>query len=105
MSITACDYRAQIAYSDVKANKVVLSEAEHARTTLWCLKPGQHIHAHVHAGDHVWVVLEGEGLFLSEGPGGLPVKAGSIVVAAAGIAHGIDNTGPTGLVFVSVSAG
>ena len=105
MPITACDYRDRIAYSDTKANKVVLSEAEHARTTLWCLKPGQHIHAHVHAGDHVWLILEGEGLFLSEGQAGLPVKAGSIVVAAAGISHGIDNTGSCGLVFVSVSAG
>ncbi|MCM2264754.1 MAG: cupin domain-containing protein [Desulfuromonadales bacterium] len=105
MSITACNYREQIAYSDVKANKIVISEAEHARTTLWCLKPGQHIHAHVHAGDHVWVVLEGEGTFLSEGQSGLPVKAGSVVVAAAGISHGIDNNGSGGLVFVSVSAG
>ena len=105
MSITACNYRDQVAYSDAKANKVILSEAAHARTTLWCLKPGQHIHAHVHAGDHVWVILEGEALFLSEGQPGLPVKAGSIVVAAAGISHGIDNTGTTGLVFISVSAG
>ena len=77
----------------------------HARTTLWCLKAGQHIHAHVHAGDHVWVILEGEGAFLSEGQPPLPVKAGSIVIAAAGISHGIDNTGTVGLVFVSVSAG
>lgn len=105
MSITACQYRDRIAYNDEKANKVVLSEAGHARTTLWCLKPGQHIHAHVHAGDHVWVVLEGEGTFLSDSQPGLPVKAGSIVVAAAGISHGIDNSGSNGLVFVSVSAG
>ena len=105
MSITACNYRDQVAYSDTNANKVILSEAAHARTTLWCLKPGQHIHAHVHAGDHVWVILEGAGLFLSEGQPGLPVKSGSIVVAAAGISHGIDNNGSVGLVFVSVSAG
>lgn len=104
MSITTCNYRDQVVYGD-KASKVVLSEAEHARTTLWCLKPGQHIHPHVHAGDHVWVVLEGEGAFLSAGEAIRPVKAGSIVVAAAGISHGIDNTGSTGLVFVSVSAG
>ena len=82
MSITNCDYRDRIAYNDTKANKVVLSEAEHARTTLWCLKPGQHIHAHVHAGDHVWVILEGEGLFLSEGQAGLPR---ALVFAAAGL--------------------
>jgi quercetin dioxygenase-like cupin family protein len=105
MPIISCDYRDRIAFSDAKANKIVICEAEHARTTLWCLNPGQHIHAHVHAGDHVWVVLEGEGIFLSDGQPGLPVKAGSVVVAAAGISHGIDNNGNTGLVFVSVSAG
>jgi quercetin dioxygenase-like cupin family protein len=104
MSITACQYRDQVVYGD-QAHKIVLSEAAHARTTLWCLKPGQHIHPHVHAGDHVWVVLEGEGVFLSEGEADRPVKTGSIVVAAAGISHGIDNTGSSGLVFVSVSAG
>lgn len=105
MTVTACEYRDLIAYSDAKANKIVVSEAGHARTTLWCLKPGQHIHAHVHAGDHVWVVLEGEGTFLSEGQPGIAVKSGSIVVAAAGISHGIDNNGRAGLVFVSISAG
>jgi quercetin dioxygenase-like cupin family protein len=71
----------------------------------WCLKPGQHIHAHVHAGDHVWVILKGERLFLSDGQPGLPVKAGSIVIAAAGSSRGIDNSGSAGLFFVSVSAG
>lgn len=105
MPITACCYRDRITYSDAKASKIVVGEAEHSRTTLWCLKPGQHIHPHVHDGDHVWIVLEGEGTFLSEGQPGLPVKAGSIVIAAAGISHGIDNQGHTGLVFVSVSAG
>jgi quercetin dioxygenase-like cupin family protein len=78
MSVTACEYRDLIAYSDNKANKIVVSEAEQARTSLWCLKPGQP---------------------------SLPVKAGSIVVAAAGISHGIDNSGSSGLVFVSISAG
>lgn len=105
MSIVTSNYRDRIAYSDAGANKVVIAETAHARTTLWCLKPGQHIHAHVHAGDHVWVVLEGEGTFLSAGQPGLPVTAGSIVVAAAGISHGIDNDGSVGLVFVSISVG
>lgn len=47
-----------------KANKVAISESALSRTTLWCLKPGQHIHPHVHAGDHIWIVLEGEGRLL-----------------------------------------
>lgn len=105
MNIAVCDYRDRIAYADDKAHKVVLNEAAHARTTLWCLKPGQHIHPHVHAGDHVWVVLEGDGVFLGESGPGTPVRAGSVLVAPAGLAHGIENTGGSGLVFVSVSAG
>ena len=105
MKIEAFDYRDKISYSDEKAHKVVLTECAHARTTLWCLKPGQHIHPHVHAGDHVWVVLEGSGVFLSEGQGDLPISAGSILSAPAGLSHGVENSGTQGLVFASVSAG
>ena len=105
MTIQSFDYRDKISYNDEKACKVILTEGAHARTTLWCLKPGQHIHPHVHAGDHVWIVLEGEGLFLSEGQEQLPVYPGTILSAPAGISHGIDNTGSAGLVFASISAG
>lgn len=105
MIIESFDYRDKVSYSDEKANKVVLSECDHARTTLWCIKPGQHIHPHVHAGDHVWVVLEGEGMFLSEGQEKLPIKPGTILSAPAGISHGIENTGSAGLIFASISAG
>ncbi len=105
MNIESCDYRDKVSYSDEKASKVILTECQHARTTLWCLKPGQHIHPHVHAGDHVWVVLEGEGSFLSEGQDSLQVKSGTVLTAPAGISHGIENTGDSGLIFVSISAG
>ncbi len=105
MTIQSCDYRDKISYSDEKACKVVLTECAHARTTLWCLKPGQHIHPHIHAGDHVWVVLEGQGHFLTEGQEKLPISAGTLLSAPAGISHGIDNTGSVGLVFASISAG
>ena len=63
------------------------------------------VHPHVHAGDHVWIVLEGQGLFLSEGQENKPVKAGTILSAPAGISHGIENNGSIGLVFASISAG
>ncbi len=105
MTIQSFDYRDKINYNEEKANKVVLTECTHARTTLWCLKPGQHIHPHVHAGDHVWVVLEGEGLFLSADQEKLPVSPGTILSAPAGISHGVENTGCAGLVFASISAG
>ena len=105
MTIQSFDYRDKTINSDEKASKVVLTECAHARTTLWCLKPGQHIHHHVHAGDHVWIVLEGQGLFLSEGQADLPIHSGSILSAPAGISHGVKNTGTSGLVFASISAG
>jgi quercetin dioxygenase-like cupin family protein len=105
MTIETFDYRDKIHFSDEKACKTVLTESDHARTTLWCLKPGQQIHPHVHAGDHVWVVLEGEGYFLSEGLPGWPVRPGTIVSAPAGVSHGIENNSSIGLVFASISAG
>jgi quercetin dioxygenase-like cupin family protein len=99
------DYQDKIAYSKEKANKVVLNEADHSRSTLWCLLPGQKIAPHVHAGDHVWTVLEGTGNYLSEGAEVQPIVPGTILVAPAGESHGVENTGEAGLVFLSVSAG
>lgn len=98
------DYKDKVAFSQEKANKVVLAETPHSRSTLWCLLPGQHIHAHVHAGDHIWVVLEGEGDFLSD-DAPRRITPGTVLVAPAGQSHGIDNKGQQGLVFVSISAG
>ncbi|GAB4171744.1 MAG: cupin domain-containing protein [Geothermobacteraceae bacterium] len=98
------DYRDHIAYSDEKANKVVLAELEHSRTTLWCLKPGQHIHPHVHAGDHVWVILEGKGHYLGTDIE-KEIAPGTILAVPAGEAHGVRNDGSEGLVFISISAG
>lgn len=98
------DYTDKVAYSQEKANKVPLVETDHSRTTLWCLLPGQRIEPHVHAGDHIWVVLEGEGHFLS-GAAAQPLAPGKVLVAPAGEPHGVENTGREGMVFISVSAG
>jgi len=97
------DYKDKVAFNKEKAGKIALAETPHSRTTLWCLLPGQHIHPHVHAGDHIWVILEGTGKFLGDTP--REVVPGTVLVAPEGIAHGIDNTGHEGLVFVSISAG
>jgi quercetin dioxygenase-like cupin family protein len=105
MNIRSFDYRSHVSFNDEKACKVMLTETTHARTTLWCLKPGQHIHPHIHAGDHVWVIMEGEGLFLTDDQENLPVGQGTVLSATAGMSHGIENTGKTGLIFVSISAG
>ena len=99
------NYQAQVAYSQEKANKVVLGETEFSRSTLWCLLPGQQIKPHVHAGDHLWVILEGEGEFLQEELEPVSITPGMILLAPAGESHGVHNNGSQGLVFVSVSAG
>ena len=99
------DYREKISYSQQKASKIALSETDHSRSTLWCLLPGQRIEPHVHAGDHIWTVYEGEGNFLSEASEPQPIRAGTVLVAPAGRSHGVENTGEAGLVFLSVSAG
>lgn len=99
------DYQGKIVYSDEKASKVVLVETDFSRSTLWCLLPGQKIAPHIHAGDHVWTVFEGEGNYLSEGAEPQPIAPGTVLVAPAGESHGVENTGDRGLVFLSVSAG
>lgn len=105
MTIESFTYQEHVRYHDSQPGKVVLSETAHARTTLWCLSPGQRIAPHVHAGDHVWVILEGEGLFMATGQADRPVGPGTILSAPAQQSHGILNHGQTGLVFISISAG
>ena len=98
------DYKTKVTYSDEKANKVAISETSLSRTTLWCLQPGQHIHPHVHAGDHIWIVLEGEGRLLGV-VGEPPLGPGVTATLPSGEPHGVENTGTVGLVFLSISAG
>ncbi len=99
------NYQDKVAYSDEKANKVELGKTAHGRMNLWCLLPGQGIKPHVHAGDHYWVVLEGQGDYLAEGQEPVAVQPGTLLIAPAGESHGIKNTGSEGLVFASISAG
>jgi len=98
------DYKTKIVYSDEKANKVAIMESALSHTTLWCLQPGQEIHPHVHAGDHIWIVLEGEGRLL--GVAGEPeLSPGITATLPSGKPHGVINSGSVGLVFLSISAG
>ena len=71
------------------------------KTTLWqgsqmmvglnCLEPGQEQKAHAHEGaDKFYFVLEGSGNFVV-GEDEQVATAGSIVVAPAGVSHGVTN--------------
>ncbi len=99
------DYQEKITYNQEKANKVQLGASDISRASLWCLLPGQHIHPHIHAGDHIWMVLEGQGEFLQEGKEPVQIKPGMVLLAPAGDSHGVNNSGEAGLVFLSISAG
>ena len=102
MPFTHTDYQDKVAYSDEKANKIAMGEGANSRTTLWCLMPGQGIKPHVHAGDHIWVLLEGDGNYLTE-DSAVPVNPGKVLIIPAGLSHGVENTGAEGMVFVSIS--
>lgn len=104
MANSICNYRDHVAFNAEKAQKVQLAEGAHSRTTLWCLLPGQGIHPHVHAGDHVWIVLEGEGKFLTD-TDQEQIRQGTVLTAPAGGAHGVINDSDANLIFVSISAG
>lgn len=97
-------YRDHVEFNQEKANKVPLGTGAHSRTTLWCLLPGQGIKPHVHAGDHVWIVLEGEGEFLTD-TDSTPIRPGTVLTAPAGGAHGVTANSSDNLVFLSISAG
>jgi len=74
------------------------------KTTLWqsgqltlglnCLEPGQIQKVHAHGGaDKIYYVLEGEGDF-TIGDEQRIAKQGMLIVAPAGIPHGVTNNGP-----------
>ncbi|GBE13983.1 cupin domain protein [bacterium BMS3Abin14] len=99
------DCRSQIVFSDEKANKIPIAESDRSRVNLWCLGSGQHIHPHVHDGDHIWVILEGKGTFFGEENTRKEVGPDTVLFLPAGSSHGIENAHEEGLVFLSISAG
>lgn len=87
------DWREHAGSSLEKFYKTTLWQGEHMMVGLNCLEPGQtqKIHAHDSA-EKFYFVLEGSGLFTladEEKAAGV----GSLVVAPAGIPHGVTNNG------------
>jgi mannose-6-phosphate isomerase-like protein (cupin superfamily) len=73
--------------------KATLWQGQHVMIGLNCLEPGQVQAAHAHAGaDKFYFVLRGRGLF-TVGDEQRTAEANMLVVAPAGIAHGVENTG------------
>ena len=90
-------------FSDEKPHKEMLWTGGTSRINLMNLKPGQQIKPHVHNGDHIWVVLEGSGEFLSSDSEARVISTGNIVVAPEGKDHGVRNNTNENLVFASIT--
>lgn len=91
-------------YSSSKMGKSTIFESTRLLVGLNAFEPGQVHSLHAHAGqDKVYQVIEGEGLFLLEGRE-LPMKAGDLLIAPEGIAHGVRNSGNHRLLVLAILA-
>jgi quercetin dioxygenase-like cupin family protein len=76
-----------------KFYKTTLWQGEHVMVGLNCLEPGQVQPVHAHAGaDKFYFVLAGSGSF-TVGDDQQTATAGTVVLAPAGVSHGVTNNG------------
>ncbi len=76
-----------------KFYKTTLWQGEHVMVGLNCLEPGQVQPVHAHAGaDKFYFVLAGSGSFIV-GDEQQDAATGTVVVAPAGVSHGVTNSG------------
>jgi quercetin dioxygenase-like cupin family protein len=91
-------------YAAEKMGKATLFRSERLMVGLNAFEPGQEHALHAHAGmDKVYHVLAGRGLFLLDGKE-LPMAAGTLLVAPAGVPHGIRNPGAERLLVLAILA-
>jgi len=90
-------------FTDEKPHKETLWTGDSSKINLISLKPGQEIKPHIHDGDHIWIVMEGSGEFLSSDEESQVIGAGKIVIVPAGEEHGIRNTTNENIVFASIT--
>lgn len=84
--------------------KSTLYQSAHLLVGLNAFEPGQSHALHAHAGmDKVYLVVEGEGLFLLDGQQ-LPMRAGDLLVAPDGVPHGVENNSGARLLVMAVLA-
>lgn len=91
------DWREHAGAQADKFYKSTFWQGEHVMVGLNCLEPGQVQRAHAHEGaDKLYFVLEGRGRF-TVGEEEREAQAGMLVVAPAGVIHGVTNTGESRL--------
>jgi quercetin dioxygenase-like cupin family protein len=82
--------------------KVGLATTSRAQLDLYCVAPGQSQSAHTHTDqDKIYYVLEGSGRF-TLGDAEHRLEPGEVLVAAAGVPHGLVNDGAERLVVLVV---
>lgn len=87
-----------------KMGKSTLFHSERLLIGLNCFEPGQQHAAHVHATmDKMYHVVSGKGVYLY-GDDEVPMTQGDLLLAPAGIAHGIRNDSGERLVVLAVLA-
>jgi mannose-6-phosphate isomerase-like protein (cupin superfamily) len=86
------NWRDQAGSQPEKFYKTTLWQGAHALVGLNCLEPGQSQKVHAHEGaDKFYFVLQGRGEF-TVGDEESEVGEGTLVLAPAGILHGVTNT-------------
>jgi mannose-6-phosphate isomerase-like protein (cupin superfamily) len=91
-------------YSSDKMGKSTLFRSERIMVALNAFEPGQEHTPHAHEGmDKVYHVLAGCGRFLVGGRE-VGMEAGTMLIAPAGVSHGIRNTGAERLLVLAILA-
>lgn len=95
---------AHAVYAVEKMGKTTLFRSDRVMVGLNAFEPGQDHALHAHADmDKVYQVLHGCGAFLLEQKE-LAMEAGMMLVAPAGVPHGIRNTGTERLLVLAILA-
>jgi quercetin dioxygenase-like cupin family protein len=96
--------RDRAVYAAGKMGKATLFESARLLVGLNGFEPGQSHPLHAHAGmDKVYLVVDGEGLFLLEDRE-IPMRAGDLLVAPEGVPHGVRNTTAARLLVLAILA-
>lgn len=101
---TVINPRDHAEYNTDRMGKTTLFESANLLVGLNAFEPGQEHALHAHAGqDKAYLVAHGAGVFLLDGRE-LPMAAGDLLIAPAGVPHGVRNIGTDRLLVVAVLA-
>ena len=93
-----------ISFSEEKMKKNSLFDSPHLFYDAYCLLPGQHQKVHAHeSSDKIYYVLEGTGRFTVGGEE-QDLGEGHVVIARAGVPHGVRNASDKNLVLLVTMA-